>query len=271
MDKYAEILNQMLQIDLNINAILKTANKISQSLLIDKLEELVGLSSDFLKLKEQIKTEFVSVSTITIRDKKQRHLLERINANEEFLADKFAKSVEGLTGNKLHLESLNPKDADFNNLNEALLDEIASNELYSWWGPYDYVWGLVDIGILIVGASIPTNLRKFLNEARNCYAFKQYNAVYSLCRTILEASMRDVGIRNGTIKPIKDARDFYKEYPPRKLINSTTFGKVNGKVHDFYTEMSSVIHGRKTVNAEKAKTALKETISIVQILYKNIC
>ncbi len=113
-------------------------------------------------------------------------------------------------------------------------------------------------------------LHKIVDTTQS-YAFQNFNAVYSLCRTILETAMRDVGIRIGEIQTLKDDREFYKEYPPRKLINTVSSGRLRDKIHDLYSELSSLIHGYKTVTEETAKNALKETLMITQELYdKNV-
>jgi len=36
----------------------------------------------------------------------------------------------------------------------------------------------------------PKNIESYISEARYCYAFERYNAVYSLCRTILDVSIK---------------------------------------------------------------------------------
>lgn len=269
MENYIDNLSRLSQIEDELKESIKTTTLISKDELSTKIKGLLTLSFEFLDKRDKIKKEFASISSITIKDKKLRTILEKISLNKDFYADYIIKSLEQVTGEKSHFESLHGDNIDIDNLDWAQLDEIASNELYSWWGPYDYIWGLVEIGILVVGVSIPSNLSTFLNEARHCYAFKQYNAVFSLCRTLLESSMRDVGIRKGKIKKINGGREFYKEYPPRRLINTTTTGKLFDRVHDFYAELSSLIHGYETVNSDRAKSALKETISIIQKLYSN--
>lgn len=273
MADHIEILNQMLLIEdkfaRDFNAV-RTSGNLSDQQLVEKMKESIELALDFIRKKEQIREKFVEDSALVIRPKRLRNLMEKISSNQDFLADRIVRSFEKLSGLNFRLSSLHPDTCDFDQLDEAALEKMASEELYSWWGPYDYIWGLVEIGILVTGVPIPANLKKYLEEARQCYAFKQYNAVFSLCRTILEAGMRDVGLRRGRIRPIQDTKEFFWEYPPRTLIRMTTRGRVRERVHDFYTEMSGVIHGSRTIKAEKARAALKETIGIIQSIYGDL-
>jgi|GEM_PF-5355488 len=273
MADHIDILNQMLLIEDKLARDFKavrTSSTMSGQQLVEKTKESIGLALDFIQKKEQIREKFVQASALVIWPKRLRNLIEKISTNQDFLADRIVRSFEKCSGLNLGLPSLHPDTCDLDQLDEAALEKIASEELYSWWGPYDYIWGLVEIGILVTGVPIPPNLKKYLNEARQCYAFKQYNAVFSLCRTILEAGMRDVGLRKGSIKAIQDTKEFFWEYPPRTLIRMTTRGRVRERVHDFYTEMSGVIHGSRTIKPEKAKAALKETIGIIQSIYRDL-
>ena len=89
-------------------------------------------------------------------------------------------------------------------LGEVLNDELTWEELeilifdefYIWFGPYEYVEKLYNIGSLILAVGhLPKHLSSFVDEARQCYAFHQYAAVYSLCRTMLEICVRDLSIK----------------------------------------------------------------------------
>src|ERR1017187_5379525 len=67
--------------------------------------------------------------------------------------------------------------------------------LYSWFSDRDYALGLSRVNTLISPIAIPPELRTFVEEARQCYALSQSNAVYSLSRTILEAAVNDLCVR----------------------------------------------------------------------------
>jgi len=248
---------KLAEIDYKLNRLIKDKGFLEEE---QKRKLFFDETAKFIHLKRRIKSGFAKKSAIIIEDFKTRELLQKISNDEQFIADIIIQSFEEMTGEEFDVYKLDWDE----------LENIVSDELYSWFGPYEYIERLIEIGTLIIGLSIPKSLSYFISEARQSYAFQNFNAVYSLCRTILETSMRDVCIRMGKIQRPKDDKEFYKEYPPRKLINTVSRGSLRGKIHSLYGELSSLIHGYKTVNEETAKHALQETLIITQELYNKI-
>ena len=78
-------------------------------------------------------------------------------------------------------------------LDENDIEKLGSDLFYSWFCDYEYIQGLYEIGALTLSCGdVPKNLSRFVDEARHCYTFQQYNAVFSLCRTILEVCIKDI-------------------------------------------------------------------------------
>ena len=76
--------------------------------------------------------------------------------------------------------------------------ETGRGLLYDLIGPEEYLAGLAEIFLIVpVGTSIPEHLHSFFKEARQCYALGQFIAVQSLCRTILESTVNEIGILTG--------------------------------------------------------------------------
>ncbi len=85
---------------------------------------------------------------------------------------------------------------------------------------------------------------------------------------MLETAMCDICIRMGQIKkPRKNSRKFFKDYPPRKMINWVSTKRLRDDIHDFYTALSSLIHGYKTIKKTESIETLKKTIGIIQKIY----
>ena len=156
---------------------------------------------------------------------------------------------------------------NFDELNEDEIDNLGSEYFYSWFSHYEYIKSLYEIEVLIVDIEIPDNLKRFVNEIRKCYAFQQYNAANSLCRTILEITMRDVGIRIGEIHWPKDGdtKNFYKKYPPNIIREKVSNGndKLKKRIEVLYYELSSHIHGYKN----NVNISIKETLLVIQDIY----
>ncbi|MCK5739276.1 hypothetical protein KAH55_08845, partial [bacterium] len=136
--------------------------------------------------------------------------------------------------------------------------------LYPWFGPTEYIERLIEIGILILDIDIPTELNFILQETRQCYAFEQHIAVYSLCRTFLESAMRDIGLKTGDIKPNRKPRS------GKKLINLISKNDTNLKmeIEDLYGRLSDIAHGAQLSDLNGAKKTFRKTTLVVQKLYE---
>lgn len=211
----------------------------------------------FSDLKKKIKTYLIDNPVLTVHDHAAQDVLIKIQQDYLFEADKI-----------LTLASNSNDDFEYDSLDFDELNDM-QDYLYSWFSHHDYVRGLFDIGSLIVGLSIPESLNIYVSEARECYAFQQYNAVYGICRTVLEIAIRHRCQRKGILKPNKSKVIDIDEYRPSELINKSTQGGLRDRVKNIYRETSSLLHGSKTVNSDDAKHMFKNTLKVVQDLYKH--
>jgi len=222
------------------------------------VEELFEKIQEFVDLKKKIKKNLIELDTVKIFDHKSQEVLTKINQDEPFQADKFLIALEKQTGESFEFEKL-----DYEEIEEL------SDLFYSWFSHYEYLEGLYEIGSLIIGFSVPEELKTYVSEARTSYAFQQYNAVYGLCRTILEIAIRHRCQRKGIIKRQKGNVIDFDEYRPAELINKSTTGNLRDRVKEIYKSTSDLLHGRKTVNSDDAKKMFKATLRVVQDLYRN--
>jgi hypothetical protein len=222
---------------------------------IDELSKALQLFSD---LKKKIKTTLIENPIAIIHDHSAQDVLKKIQQEEPFQADVILKN----------LIPESERGSGYDELQFEELDEL-QDLLYTWFSHHEYVRGLYDIGSLIIGITIPQSLKTYVSEARQCYAFQQYNAVYGLCRTILETAIRHRCERKGLIKKQNENVIDYFQYKPSDLINKCTHGDVREKVKDIYKNTSGLLHGRKTVNSDDTKKMFKDTLKVVQTLYSN--
>lgn len=135
--------------------------------------------------------------------------------------------------------------------------------------PEDYLVGLAESGILLlpIGLQIPEHLRSFFDEARQCYALGRFIAVQSMCRTILETTVNEVGVLAGewTKKQLYTPR-FRKAYAFKDKVGLVA-GTASPKICELYTDLCSVVHGETTSAIDGALGSLTKTISFVQHLY----
>jgi len=227
----------------------------------DEWNAFLQQAVEVVLLKNKLNTEFVKSSTLILDDENAIGLLTKINSGKLLFADLIIRSFEEVTGKQLELNKLDWQE----------LNALASDHLYSWFGPTEYIERLIEIGSLVLNISIPKELDSIVNQARQCYAFEQYIAVYLLCRTILESAMRDICLRIGKIEKIEDTKIFYEKYRPKDLIKfvSNCDSELKGRVEKLYHErLSAIVHGLKLSDSDGAQYAFRETIMMVQELYQ---
>lgn len=210
-----------------------------------------------METKKRIKTQLLEIPTPKIHDREALAILQRLSEGENLPADNIVTALEEMAGVQGSLTALSEED----------IESLGSDLFYSWFSHYEYIEGLYEMGSLVVSISVPDHLSKFVNEAKNSYAFQQYNAVYSLCRTILESSVRDIcdrrrliTQRHGNIIPIE-------EYRWQDLKDAVAKGALRRQLGDLYSELSSLIHGRKVASGNAAKIAFESTLKTVHALY----
>ncbi len=221
------------------------------------MEKAIAALQKFVELKKKIKIQLMEISVANIQDINAREVLEKIQQNVSFQSDKILDSIQ----------SKSDSNFDFFELDDDEINEY-QDLLYVWFGPEIYVRGLYQIGSLIIGLSIPNFLKEYVDEARQCYAFQQYNAVYGLCRTIIETAIRHKCQRKGIIKYPKGKITDIDEYRPGALIDKCTSGNLRDRIKEIYADTSSLLHGRKTINSGDASFMFKNTLKAVQDLEK---
>jgi hypothetical protein len=210
----------------------------------------------FIVLKKKIKMDLMECPITKIDDIEAVKVLYKIQQQDSFEADKIFD----------YIQSNSDQPVDYDSLDE---DEVKSLQdvLYVWFGPDQYVRSLYEIGTLVANLSVPSSLKEYVSEARQCYAFQQYNAVYSLCRTIIETAIRNKCQRKGIIPRRENVAEFIN-YHPGELINKATAGSLREKAKEIYQKTSVLLHGRKTVDSCEARKMFQETLKLVQEMEK---
>lgn len=150
--------------------------------------------------------------------------------------------------------------------NEEDLDKFASDWFYSWTCGTDYVEKLLEIGKILLKRDVPSNLHRYVEEARICFAIERYLAVCALSRTIIETFLLHL------CELIEEEPEKDKEHG--NPIMGSVFKIVSkgdksykNRLHKLHYRTSRRIHGDKLVNKEKAKEIFQETINLVQDIY----
>lgn len=212
-------------------------------------------AAEIIQLKTNIRAEFAKSSIFVFDDdnSSSKIMLQKINSGKLLFADLVIQSLEMATNDRFDLDCLDYDE----------LDNLASDELYRWFGPTEYIERLIEIGVLILDIHIPRELEFIVQETRQCYAFEQHIAVYSLCRTFLESAMRDICLRTGDIQKNRNPR-------PRALIKrlSKDDTALKKRIENLYGRLSHIAHGSKLSDSDGVQAAFKETALMVQELYE---
>jgi hypothetical protein len=236
-----------------------------KSLAEKNFEALIDLSLKYLRAKKRVKTKLLDQPTIKVLDQKALKVLRDLVGDKSLpadnIADKLIAALRDITKEKGDLPPLEYLD-------DEEIESLGSDLFYSWFSHYEYLEGMFEIGSLVAKVSVPENLRSFIEEGKKCYAFQQYNAVYSLCRTILEASIRNICSRKKLIEARRGNVINLEDYRWCDLRDAVSPRGLKDQINKLYSRLSSLIHGRKAiVKKDEAKEAFKMTLNVVHALY----
>jgi len=221
-------------------------------------ESLSSLIKQFRELRVRISARLAASSAVKIANDEAKAVLQGIDAGQRFHADDVISVLEEHAGDLGCLQDLTEKE----------IDEFGRRLFYNWISHHDYIQDIFKISTLIVGVELPGHLKTYLMEAKNCYAFQQYNAVLALSRTILEASAKDLCFRlkyldeNGAAIIAIDPTVF------NQLIGAVASGVLKGRAtRIYYRDACPVVHGDRVVTQHEAARIFKETVELIQELY----
>jgi hypothetical protein len=218
----------------------------------------------FNEKRKALRKDLLHFSSYTIEDETARDIINKVQDNDEFQADWLVKSLLAQTGKAGGDKIIE----DLTWLPDDELSDIAHEQFYSWIGPIDIAERLYKIGALILAVPTPNTLENYVTEARWCYAFGQYMAVYSLCRTILETAIREIGQEIGKLPRDEGnvKHDVLRRFHRMKEIVVPL--DLANEVDEIYLPTCYIVHGRTAVGHEDASEMLRNTLKCVQKLYE---
>jgi hypothetical protein len=221
----------------------------------DIADELV---EEFRSLKRDIQIAQIHSHQLAIGSQEALTVLRQVRDGEPFHTERIFK-VRNDAGDTFPLDELTEEE----------IDDLGSDLFYAWFSRHEYVQSLYRLGTLLVTANVPSRVLGYMSEARQCYAFQQYNAVLSLCRTFIEATVRDICEQLGIMGTGPDAPLSVDERRFSPLAGAISKGKLRRRINQLYYGLASpVVHGVRSVSAEDARRAIKETLSLAEDLYR---
>lgn len=250
------------------NVLKELVNDASELIVLDRQIVRSVVESDFDKLWDLI----LDFRTKKIRIKKNLGdlgIVEGINEKTKDILDRVQRKFP--TDNLIEqIDAGSEESVSFYELSDDEAQDIGSDLFYSWISHYEYVRDMFKVNTLILRTKIPAGLRKYILEARNCFAFKQFNAVISMCRTIIEAAAKDLCEKKGFFKPHGDNVIEINPEVFNQLIRAVSKGRLKRRaVRIYYREACPVVHGDRSVNSDEALRILRDTTEVVQELYSS--
>lgn len=248
-----EVLSKLIE---DAAALVEADRRVVEAVAKSNFDSLETLIADFRDAWVRVHAGLTALSTVEAVDHETQELLSRVQ--RKFPTDRLIEVLEGNSSD----------DAWFNEVSDKEVWDLGHQLLYSWISHYEYVRNMFKVNTVILTTTIPPTLRLFIDEARNCFALEQHNAVISLCRTILEAAAKDLCERKGLFEK---ASDKIVEINPKvfnQLINAVATGSLKRRaVKIYFRDACPVVHGDRLVDGAEALRVLRETTGVVQELY----
>ena len=134
-----------------------------------------------------------------------------------------------------------------------------------------YFDDLLEASCFINDAYPPPEFVNLLNEAKQCYALRKFNAVCCLCRAVLEKTVRDISIRTGRISEERFNLSVDDDNYPRFFVclkATRARESLWQATYGLYDELCGVVHGSREATRSNAHDALDRAVAVVTQLYQ---
>lgn len=220
-------------------------------------DNLASALNDYQALRKSIRTRSLDQPVASIGDPDAAALLRKIAGGEGLPTDKVLK----------HLSSTSNATQLHEEFGDDELEALGSDLFYSWFSHYEYIAGLAELRPLIVRGSVAESVTRLVWQIKGCYVFQQYDAAYSLCRTVIEASIRDICVRRQLFPDLGENVILFERFSWSQLRDRVSSGSLRERMKSLYSDLSAVLHGRKSVAKDEARRAFEETLQVVEELY----
>ena len=220
-------------------------------------EGLNAALTEYQALRRGIRTHLLDQPVVSVGDADAAALLQKITMGEGLPTDKLIK----------HLHSLSDSGESPEEFGDDELEALGSDLFYSWFSHYEYIRGLAELRPLVVSGSVGESVSLLVRQVKDCYAFQQYDAAYSLCRTVIEASIRDICVRRRLFPDLGENVILFEKFSWSQLRDKVSSGLIREKLTSLYSDLSAVLHGRKNVSKDEVRSAFEDTLQVIEQLY----
>lgn len=239
--------------------LVKLDQQVVRTLVEGNTEELGRALDAYIELRKSLKVRMLDESAASVEDAKAAEVLRNVGSGDGLPSDKIVERLAAHSGEELSAGEFDDVD----------LEELGSELFYSWYSHYDYVTALGELRPLILRCDPSESVKRLVGQVKSCYAFQQYDAAYGLCRTLLEASIRDICQRCGLFPDLGENVVLFEKYNWGQLRDKVSSGPLREQLSDLYRRLCEVLHARRTVTAEEARGVFRETLLVIEELYEN--
>ena len=233
--------------------------QVIQAITAGDVEEAGRGLRKYAEMKVILRKQTLSEPVISVKDEVAKDALRKIIEGDSFTSDQLWNRLHMLTGEEISLHDLS----------DAEIDELGSEIFYSWYSHHEYISAHSELRPLILHCDVSDSVKRLVRQVKDCYAFQQFDAAFGLCRTLLEASIRDICAREKELFPNKSEEDILYGYISwDDLREEVCTGRLNEKLICHYRELNKVLHARrKETTARHVHEAFRETLLMIEELY----
>lgn len=232
--------------------------RVVQALIEGDMESLVATIGAYIELRTKMKKLLLDKPVVAITNGNAAEVLRKIGSGRGLRSDKVID----------RLAVRNSEDLSVDEFDDVELEVLGSELFYSWFNHHEYIRALAELRPLVVSGTVPESVARLNWQVKQCYAFQQYDAACVLCRTLLEASIRDICERCKLFPDLAEHAAIYEKCSWGQLRDAVSSGLLNNKLHELYGRLCEVIHARRVVTAEEAHAAFRETLEAIEQLYE---
>lgn len=235
----------------------KLDQQVLQAVMEGDFHALMATLPLYLDLRGSLKSRLLDEAAISVESEDAKAVVRKLACGARLSSDGVLQQFLACLGENLNLSEIS----------EDEVEKLGQELFYSWYSHHEYIAGLADLRPLVLRDVAPPSIANLIRQAKQCYAFQQFDAAYSLCRIVIEASVRDICIRKALLRPIKGSVRPTEHYSWRVQRDLVASGPLRERLAILYAELSAAIHGRKLVTKEDARNAFEESLVVIELLY----
>jgi hypothetical protein len=220
-------------------------------------DELSTAVVEYQSLRKSLKVRLLDEPVSLVENAEAAEVIKKILGGCGLPSDKVIEQLSS------HLSA----DGMLTEFDDEEITQLGADLFYNWFSHHEYITGLAELRPLLVRAKVADSVSRLVRQAKDCYAFQQYDAAYSLCRTIIEASVRDICVRCQLFPNLGENVVLFEKHRWCDLRDKVSSGSLRDSLKMLYADLSTVLHGRKSVSRVDAHRAFKNTLQMVEQLY----